>query len=360
MRRLRTLLQNFQPSRTWPEVGESTFILWEPCSSSHGEIVPGYTKYLLDLGYHVLVLMTPDRIDEGLFSRFPEGNFTLARLTQKQIRQFIKSRAATRARGLLVTTAGKLPKLSDASPDFDDVFGAFPPSRIHLVDHNAKDRLNAGSWDESIITLRGLVPMTPSKIVNPHYFGDVKPHAKSKDKIRFVMIGAARTKRRSDALVFDAVDQLLDAGLTNFEIRMIGKSGKTQIPDRLKPHFVSLGRLSFDQMYAEVEASDFILTAFQKTNSDHAFYRTTGTSGSFQLAYGFSKPIILQNLFAEGTAFADSNAIFYDEDQDFAGALKHAIQMSDADYTACVAQLAQAASDLYETSLTNMKDVIHG
>ena len=53
-----------------PVIKDNTFFVWEPCSQSHSEVVPGYVKYLLDLGYHVSVLVNPDRYKEGLFSRF--------------------------------------------------------------------------------------------------------------------------------------------------------------------------------------------------------------------------------------------------------------------------------------------------
>ena len=360
MRRLRTFLRDLLPARHWPEIGENTFVLWEPCSASHGEIVPGYTKYQMDLGYHVLVLMTPERIDEGLFARFPEGNFPLAGLTQKQIRRFVKSEAMKAAQGVLVTTAGKLPTLEDATPDLEAVFGDLSRDRIHLVEHNARDRIAAGTWDENLITLRGLVPARPSQIVNPHFFGDYKRHGKNQDRVRFLMVGAARAKRRSDDLVLNAAEALLDDGITNFEIRMIGKPGKAQIPERLAPHFITLGRLSFADMYDEIEAADYILSAFQKSSQDHAFYRTTGTSGSFQLAYGFNTPIVLQDLFVEGTAFNSDNAILYDEDRDFEPAMRRAISLSSEDYLTLTDNLQKASHDLSAASLANMKDVIDG
>ena len=360
MRRLRTFLKDLLPVRHWPEIGENTFVLWEPCSASHGEIVPGYTKYLMDLGYHVLVLVTPERIDEGLFARFPEGNFTLARLTQKQIRRFVRSEAIKVAQGILVTTAGKLPTLEDATPDLEGVFGDLARDRIHLVEHNARDRIAAGTWDENLITLRSLVPARPSKVVNPHFFGGFKQHRKSKDRVRFLMVGAARAKRRSDDLVFNAAATLLDDGITNFEIRMIGKPGKAQILERLEPHFITLGRLSFADMYDEIEAADYILSAFQKDGQDHAFYRTTGTSGSFQLACGFNTPIVLQELFTEGTAFNSDNAILYDQDRDFEPAVHRAITLSAEEYLTLTDNLQKASNDLRTASLANMKDVIDG
>ena len=53
-------------------------IIWEPCSKSHAEIVPGYTSLLIDLGYRVTVFINPERIEERLFCRFTNPNLRLA------------------------------------------------------------------------------------------------------------------------------------------------------------------------------------------------------------------------------------------------------------------------------------------
>ncbi len=53
-----------------PYYNENTFFVWEPCSKSHAEVVPGFCKLLLDAGYDVSVLIEPKRIEEGLFYKF--------------------------------------------------------------------------------------------------------------------------------------------------------------------------------------------------------------------------------------------------------------------------------------------------
>ena len=60
---------NLFPLKT-PIIKDNTFIVWEPCSKSHSEVVPGFVKYFHDLGYHVSVLVDKDRLKEGLFSRY--------------------------------------------------------------------------------------------------------------------------------------------------------------------------------------------------------------------------------------------------------------------------------------------------
>ena len=64
--------------------------MWEPCSVSHSEVLPGYAKYLLDLGYHVSIIVNPERYKEGLFSKFKEENITFNKMNAKNVLKYFK------------------------------------------------------------------------------------------------------------------------------------------------------------------------------------------------------------------------------------------------------------------------------
>ncbi|MGR3343048.1 MAG: hypothetical protein ACU0DI_07475 [Paracoccaceae bacterium] len=343
-----------------PVVDEKTFVLWEPCTHSHGEIVPGYTKYLLDLGYNVLVLMTPARLSEGLFSRFCDPRATHGWLSQRRIRKFVKTANFRKSAGILITTAGKLPVGADKSIDLERVFGSQLPKQVLLVEHDASQRIEAGVWDVHSITLREIFSGgQKSIVVNPHSFGHINVTPKTKDKTKFLMVGAGRAKRGNQSLVFDSVERMLAAGVRNFEIRLVGRKGSEKIPEEIRPYVHTLGRVSFDQLYREAESADFILTSFQRDNPDHGFYRTTGTSGSFQLAYGFQKPCIVQGEFARGTVLSKENSLFYESDKDLEQAMVYAVQMNGDEYHALQAAMDADAKALYTQSLRNLKTLIH-
>ena len=74
-----------------PVIKSKTFIVWEPCSKSHSEVVPGYVKYLLDLGYHVSVIVNPQHYKSGLFSRFEDKNLTLNKMSRKEVKEFFRN-----------------------------------------------------------------------------------------------------------------------------------------------------------------------------------------------------------------------------------------------------------------------------
>ncbi|WP_050930369.1 hypothetical protein [Aestuariivita boseongensis] len=348
-------------SPEWPEIDARTAILWEPCSKSHGEIVPGYAQLLLDLKYRVVVLMTPQRLDEGLFSRMSHPRLELPRLTQRQIGRFAKTGAMNKAAVVLISTAGKLPHTDQGNADLQRVFGAEVPPGLLLVEHDAQLRIDAGTWSDRAITLRGLdYKGAQSTIINPHRFGEVRITPKSDGKTIFLLVGAARAKRRNQNLVFDAAERLLGEGHTNFEIRLIGKKGGQTIPPRLEQHVTELGRVDFSDLYKQVEDADFIVTAFQADNPDHLAYRTVKTTGSFQLCYGFGTPCIVQEQFANGTALTAENSLFYDTDAQMFDAMRAAILMKADTYARMQSQLVHDAGALYQTSLENLKALIHG
>lgn len=343
-----------------PWVDGSTFVVWEPCSRSHGEVVPGYARYLLDLGFDVLVLVTPARLSEGLFSRFEVPGLRHAWLSQGQIRKFVRSPEMRKAAGIIVTTAGKLPKQDNKTEDLEKVFGSDQPHRVLLVEHDARTKIDANVWDERYITLRELnYKGCKSTVMNPHYFGNVQVTPKSKDVTHFLLVGATRAKRGSRPLIYDTALKLLEGGESNFRIRIVGKRDTKQIPRELRSHIKSLGRVSFDHLYQEVEEADFILTSFQKENLNHAFYRTAGTSGSFQLAYGFRKPCIVQKQFAEPGVLDEGNCLLYDTDEDILTAMRRATRMSQTDYAKLQLRLEATADELYTSSLKSMERLIH-
>jgi hypothetical protein len=344
----------FRPS---PLVDTETFVLWEPCSHSHGEVVPGYARYLLDLGYKVLVFLTPQRIDEGLFERVNEPRLVVSRLPQWRVRRWMSSGKAAEAAGVLVTTAGKLPRLRSGLPNLSVTFGD-SPRKVLLVEHDAGKLIHSGHWNPNFITLREInFPGVKSAVVNPHWFGSIKAQRKN-DRTIFLMVGAAQGKRRAQSIVYDALMRLVEAGLTNFELRLVGKSGREPTPTALHPYVRKLGRVWFSTLYREVESCDFLLTAFQRDNPTHLFYRTTGTTGAFQLAYGFCKPCIVQKDFVVGSALNADNALLYDNDSDLYRAMHDAITMSQENHERLQARVRAAADELRSASLKTLRTVI--
>lgn len=344
-----------------PIIKDNTFLVWEPCSKSHSEVVPGYVKYLLDLGYHVSVLVNPEHYKSGLFCRFKDTNISYNCMSRNEIKDFFKRDSIENVKGVIVTTGGKLcDKIH-----IDDCYKTFSPhtdrSKLYFVFHDAKPAVDEGTWSEKLITLRELdYKGAKSTVINPHYFGEVKITPKNDEITNFLTIGAIQAKKKNNELIVSAVKQLYDAGYRNFKVTVVGKGSLKNLPKELRPYFDIKGRLPFDKMYEEIEKADFILTSYEESNPNHVFYRTSGTSGTFQLVYGFAKPCIIKESFAPVNKFDNTNAILYKEDSNYIDALKCGIEMSKEEYERRQSNLQGYVKSLYAESLNNLRGLING
>lgn len=342
-----------------PVIKSNTFIVWEPCSKSHSEVVPGYVKYLLDLGYHVSVIVNPQHYKSGLFSRFEDKNLTLNKMSRKEVKEFFRKNNLKDVSGVLVTTSGKLCD----SIHYEQCYESFNPeadkSKLFFVEHEVKHSVDAGTWREDIITLRKLnYKEADSVVVNPHYFGEVKLTPKNSDIVNFVTVGAIQGKKKNNDLIINSVKELHEKGIHNFKITVIGKGHLKKLPKELQQYFDIKGRLPFDKMYDEIEKADFLITSYDETKPGHIRYNTTGTSGNFQLVYGFAKPCIIIESFGPINGFDSSNSILYKTDSEFANALQKGIEMSSEKYSELQKNLKAYADKLYENSKENLRKLI--
>jgi len=334
-----------------PKIDSNTFLLWEPCSQSHAEIIPGFAKYLLDLGYSVSVLIEPERIDEGLFSLVEENErIYLNRMTRKDIQRFLLKYGLAGAKGLLISTITNKINIKDIP--------LAPEQKILYVSHDIKD--DAAFIDEKTITLRSVSDNGnefKTVVVNPHYFGTITASAKN-NIVNFISIGALSKKRRNAALLIEAAKKIYNAGVSDFRITVVGKEMLRNIPKELLPFFRILGRLDFQEMYKEIQNADFFLPLLDPLNPKHDRYITTGTSGSFQLIYGFLKPPIIASRFAPINGFDNSNSIIYENNSELADAMEKAMRMTTEDYSAMRNNLKRYVEDLYCKSLENLRRLI--
>ena len=343
-----------------PILKNNTVIVWEPCSQSHSEVVPGFVKYLLDLGYNVSVLVHPNRLKEGLFSKFDDKRVFLNKMTKKQIDKYFKTSNLEDVAGVLVTTIGKICD----EVNFDEAYNTFSKdidrSKLFFVAHEAVHALDNGTWREKNITLRELnYKGAKSVVVNPHYFGDIKITPKN-SITNFVMVGAIKPNKKNDNTIIEAVKQLHSQNISNFKITVIGKGHIKNIPSEIRKYFDIKGRLPFRKMYDELESADFLLTAYNEDNPDHIRYNTTGTSGNFQLVYGFLKPCIITKGFAPINGFNEQNSIIYENPQDYVNAMKRGIDLTPEQYTEMQNSLKSMADEVYQKSLHNLEVLING
>ena len=354
----RILLRLFHRNTPKPYYNENTYFVWEPCSKSHAEVVPGFCKLLLDAGYDVSVLIEPKRIEEGLFSSFKHERLHINRLSKRATRKFFEENGLASSAGIMVTTAGKL----TPEADYDHARQLFAPliqkQRVLLVEHDIKNGADQGTLTSDIITLRGMdyknCITTP---VNPHYFGEFEEHQKGTNTV-FATVGAISNKRRNSELMINSVESLHQKGARNFTVLVIGKRNPSTIPKHLQQYFILLGKLSFQELYKRVQSCDFLLPLLDPENQAHLRYITTGTSGTFQLALGFHKPVVLEQSFAPINRLNNSNSIVYDGNSNLPIAMERAISMTPVHYDSLQKAVAETGRSIHIESLKNLKRLL--
>ena len=353
-------IRNLSKRYKKPEIKENTFILWEPCSVSHSEVLPGYAKYLLDMGYHVSVIVNPERYKEGLFSKFKEENITFNKMNAKNVLKYFKYDSLEDVKGVMVTTVGKLCK----DTNIDEAYTHFHPTvdrkKLLFVEHDIKIAVDENRLRKDVITLRKMNYKNAETIaINPHYFGDVAITPKNETITNFLTIGDIKPRKKDSGLIVEAVQKLYDKGYENFKVTVIGRGKLKGIPKKLHKFFDIKGRLPFSKMYEEIEKADFMLTAYDDKNPQHQRYNTRGTSGNFQLIYGFLKPCIIIESFAPINKFNSSNSILYKTVDEYAEALEKALNMNSEEYSKMQGSLKECKDEVYSESLNNLKGLIN-
>ncbi|MBQ4646384.1 MAG: hypothetical protein IJB79_03450 [Candidatus Gastranaerophilales bacterium] len=352
------LFDFFKKQKT-PIIKDNTFIVWEACSVSHSEVVPGFVKYLHDLGYHVSVLVDPDRIKEGLFEKFNLPNVTLNKIKTKDTRKFFKKADLSQIKGILVTTVGKIHNGIGYDDCYDTFNQTLDKEKLFLVEHDIKAAVDANLWNEKIITLREMDYKGAKSIaINPHYFGEVKITPKNDEIINFLTVGIIRPRKKNNGTIINAALELHKKGITNFKITVVGKGKIKDIPKEIQKYFDMKGRLPFNKMYEEIEKADFMITAYDSDNERHNRYITTGTSGNFQLIYGFLKPCLINEKYAPLNRFNKSNSIIYSKNEEYCLAMEKGIKMSKEEYKTLQEKLKETANAFYQDSLDNFKKLL--
>ena len=349
------LLKNFTGVKLISD--DNTFVVWEPCCKSHSEVVPGFAKYLLDLGYSVSVIVAPEHYESGLFSRFKSKKLFFNKLSRRSVKRYFKHADLSKFKGIMVTTAGKLCDKIHFDQVYDHFNSTLDKHKLFIVEHDAKPAVDSGTWDPEIITLRKLnYKNAVSCAVNPHYFGNVKITPKSEKITNFIMIGKLGSGQSDNNVIIAAALKLLNSGITGFKITVVGKCHLDNLPEKVASHVDVKGRLPFDQMFVELEKADFFLTSYNFER--HSFYCTTGASGNFQLMYGFGKPCIIVRDFAEVNGFTEKNSIIYDTPEEYAEAMRKAIEMPSGEYLTMQKDLCAYAAEIYGESLENFRKLI--
>lgn len=337
-------------------------VLMVEFNSFHGECLPGMAKYFIDLGYNVDVCLDPTELDIEPFADFNSDKIRLFRTSKATLKRIITNDVVEKYAHVYIN--------SDQTYDHGlasvfDYIGSnikFPEGKIVTMCHHAEkfEELEPKSDKFAVVTLNNL-PILEGRnyaMVNAHYFGDFKRTTKN-NVVNFICVGIIESARKNHSLLFDAVDYLLQRGINNFKITIVARGGNLRIPQHIRPYLDFKGRLSYKDMYTELKKADFYLPLFDVENHDHERYLTCGSSGSYQLIYGFKLPCIIPHKFqTKVNGFNNENSLGYEQNADLGSAMKTAIEMTEKQYKEKVVAIEKLSAEIYATSAENMKKIL--
>jgi hypothetical protein len=337
-------------------VKANTVLIIEP-HNYHHEVVPGYAKYFVDLGYALDIIMLPETKQDNVFCRYHDRNIHLHRLTLKMMTKYVSLKRLYRYSVVFVTTY--YPKNYDDQEFYGKIFykTLFLSKRtkllcVHYLPSNFTSVVNS-----VFVVLKDMYPVSDKPLmVNPHFFGKSKILPKNKTT-NFIVVGSKETSRRNYLLLTDTFEKLIKHNITNFHITLIG-SGNVSINKSVESYFTTLEHVDFPTLFQYLEQADFILALLDPENPEHEEYVDRKTSGTFQLSYGFLKPIILCKKFTKGTGFTNENALIYDNNSMFESVLRKAIFMDNKTYAQLRDNLMTLEKDISRRSLKNLKSLI--
>lgn len=317
----------------------------------HNEILPGFIKYMYELGIKCDVLVTTEALKENVFFNIPDEMYSnLFSARRYIIRDILRSKACDNYKYIIFSSNYNYnleERISDSMTVLQKHIDKLVFTAHHLY-HLKQDDINT----KKFIMLNNLSkPEFINNVVNPHYFGKINIRRKKNDHTTFIISGGIEQRRRNYLLL----NNLKNLNNNNFKIIAAG----TKIEEGILPDFCDCkGRLNFKDLYSEIENADFILLLLNPDFPEHQKYFKSTSSGSIQLSLGFLKPCIIQKKYAETYGFTDKNAIIYNTDEDFLSAIQRAVNMTDKEYASMQANLKTKADELSKLSITNLKNLL--
>ncbi len=325
-------------------------------NNCHYEVIPGYVEYFIELGYNVDVATPSDAQLDFLTDAIT--SVRIFRLGKRNMERLLKSEDIRKYKYILFSSAIKYvdgfaansPEMPFVTEYYRDI--AADQRRLIFVQHHMERQ----GVNKNQIALADLHNQYSANfyIVNPHYFGKIKITPKNENITNFIVVGGISSWRKNYNLLLEAVRKLAQSG-KKFKVTLVGSGNKLDIDDGISPYLDVRGRLSYPDMFRAMEEADFFLCLLDPDNPDHDRYITMGTSGSFQLIYGFVKPCLIQKKFAAVYEFNPLNSLVYEKNDDLAQTMEKAIDMPGKEYKVMQRELSQKVSFIHQRSLKNMK-----
>ena len=327
---------------------KNTILIFEP-NEYHHECLPGYSKYFIDLGYNVDILIHTSGISS--FILFKEID-SIRLFSFRSIKQITKN--------------GK--KLSIIIKKYDFILlqsnnvqvqllynklGLFSLNNSFFIFHEAS------SLDENYLKyipqnrIWTLGNISKCVQVNPHYFGN---NINIKNKNVITKFFFTSSDLRNYTYLIDSLKRLKREKY-DFKIIITGRSRTFKskyIPKIFNKNIKLKYDVSYYDLYKAVELSDYIIIPLHPNNIFDILYNKTKVTGSMQLSYGFIKPVIINQEFADFYNLNMNNSLLYNNFNLY-DILRKAIILNNENYKKLQQNLCFLEKKVYRTSIANIK-----
>lgn len=327
----------------------------------HWETIPGYCRYLTELGFNVEI-MTRYYTEEIFTSLNCNDNIKVFEFNRITFDKVFKDYDFTKYERIIYNSK-RVYCINSEGLDLYEYYDVIPEGNkdnIYIQHHIDKIK-DFYKPNQIVLANPSKNPELEKLIVNPHYFGEFKlKNYKNQDIVNFISVGELSKKRRNSNLLISSVKDLHNSGLSNFKVTIIGRGEIDDIDTEIKKYFEILGRVDYQTMFGCLNKADFILPLLDPEIEDHKRYMDSGTSGTFQLVYGFNKPCIIHKTFADIYGFYEKSSIIYESNDNLSESMHRAINMTNEEYINMQENLSSDVQIMEKHSLLNFKKILEG
>lgn len=257
--------------RAWRRhaVAGRTILILEP-NYCHGEVLPGFCRHLLDMGYRIDVLMHHSLAGQSPLCCFKENEIQIFTAMCTSWKRLAKAPVLNRYEAILVSTSAFYDIPGWAG--FLHMTGLDRLTNLLAVEHELNDIPRFGEEELErqgrLLTL-GYFPK--GTMVNPHFFGKIPPAPRNREPV-FITVGSLSAQRKNHKLLIEALQTIYNEGYRNFSVIIVGEGELGEIPGHLRPFLHVAGRLDFPSilLYGEETLGGAMLRAIRQTEEEYA------------------------------------------------------------------------------------------
>lgn len=207
--------------RAWRRhaVAGRTILILEP-NYCHGEVIPGFCRHLLDMGYRVDVLMHHSLARQSPLCCFKEGDIHIFTAMCTSWKRLAKAPVLNRYEAILVSTSAFYDTPGWAG--FLHMTGLDRFTNLLAVEHELNDIPRFGEEGlERQGRLLTLGSFPKGTMVNPHFFGEIPPAPRNREPV-FITVGSLSAQRKNHNLLIEALQTIYHEGHRDFSVIIVG------------------------------------------------------------------------------------------------------------------------------------------